>query len=56
MCPRPAPAAELAAAARALLGRDPLDPDSGRELEKRQWESLTPEAQEKLRSLGYAGP
>jgi hypothetical protein len=46
----------LEAAARALVGRDPLDAASGRALEKSQWDKLSPEAQEKLRSLGYAGP
>jgi arylsulfatase len=54
--PPPPGSEELLAAARALLVRDPLDAASGRALEKRQWETLTPEAQEKLRSLGYAGP
>lgn len=54
--PRPAAAEALAAEARALAERDPLDAASGRALEKRQWEKLSPEAQEKLRSLGYAGP
>ena len=54
--PRPPAGAALEAAARALANKDPLDAASGRALEKRQWEKLSPEAQEKLRSLGYAGP
>jgi hypothetical protein len=44
------------AAARALLARDPLDAASGRRLEKKPVGRPLPEAQEKLRSLGYAGP
>jgi len=54
--PRPPAVDALEAAARALVGRDPLDAASGRALEKSQWDKLSPEAQEKLRSLGYAGP
>ncbi len=44
----------LSREALALIARDPLTPQLGIELDREQWRMLESEAQEKLRSLGYA--
>ena len=46
----------LSREALALIARDPLTPQLGIQLDREQWRMLESEAQEKLRSLGYAAP